>query len=139
LPFTGWFKPIDSSAFADCCDETAATPLRNGTWGSDQAQALFTVTDSEATLEFDCSGATVAVPILVTDKGEFNADGTYQQGGGAMPIGGFPTYAIHIHGVVNGDQLTLDYTLTSLTSGAVISTGELTLTFGAQPMLHFCA
>jgi hypothetical protein len=112
-------------------DSTVTQSLKSGIWGSDDTQ--FSVATDSANLNFGCGNAMFSKSISLNADNTFDIDGTYQSGGGAMPVGGFTTSPIHLHGVVAGDVLTLN---TVDAKGAIQNT--VTLTFGFSKRMTYC-
>jgi hypothetical protein len=69
---------------AVACDTTTAPDAvaLNGTWGGDHA--VLTISESQASIEFDCAHGELAVPITV-NRGSFDVTGHYiQEHGGPI-------------------------------------------------------
>ncbi len=106
------------------------SPLASGNWGAQGANLV--VSDKGANLNLDCGGGQISVPIMVSPNGEFDINGSFQNQGGAEPIGGFQVSTVHFHGVVKGNNLELSFSING--AGPEI----LSLTLGVTGKLLYC-
>jgi hypothetical protein len=110
-------------------------PVPTGLWGGDHIRLV--VTETGATVEYDCAVGKIDGPLLRNKEGEFEARGVhvFERGGprqpGEPPLKQHPT---QYHGWTNGSQMRLTVTLSD-TSKRV---GTFSLTLGRQPLLEKC-
>jgi len=100
---------------AACAGNTIGRPgverLPTGTWGGEHVE--LTVTDSGATLEFDCAAGEIATPPSADDAGRVDVEGVFvRQSAGAVRIGEEPPrLRARYTGRLSGKTLTFDVTL----------------------------
>ena len=108
--------------------------LETGIWGGDHAG--MTVTETGATLEFDCAHGTIDGPIPLDDSGAFAVDGLYYQEHGGPFIDPDPLVPVKVTymGQVSGTRTTLII----FDPDAQVKYGGFLLTYGATPHLVKC-
>lgn len=114
--------------------EKRADRIPAGVWGGNHVN--LEVTDESAMLEFDCAHGSINQPILLDERGRFDAKGTYvAEGHGPARQGAEPeSAAARYYGSVSGDTMTLTVEL----SGASGMKSSYTLTSGRQGKLWKC-
>jgi hypothetical protein len=121
-------------ALSACSTTTAPDAVVvSGTWGGDHA--LLEVTDTTASIEFDCAHGTLSVP-LTLNRGAFDVTGDYVQEHGG-PIRSDETVdrqAARYTGTVSGSTMTMLVTLTATGQDR----GTYTLTRGASGRVFKC-
>ena len=114
----------------DCSDPVPGIPT--GDWGGDGVS--MTVSDSGATLLFNCASGTITQPLSVSAQGDGTWSGTYRRASplpGSVPDTNHPaTY----HGHVQGATMTLLPSVPDL----LIEFVPVTVTFGHPPNLALC-
>lgn len=119
---------------AAACNTTSPDPLvLSGTWGGDHA--LLTITDSRASIEFDCAHGELPVPIAIS-RGTFDVTGEYiQEHGGPIRS---DEIAVRVparySGTVSGRTMTLRVSL----AGAAQDLGTYNLTLGSTGRVFKC-
>jgi hypothetical protein len=114
---------------------TDGIPL--GQWGGNHVG--LTITETGASLEFDCAHGTIPPPLAVDDEGRFDLAGTYQlQTPGPERIDQPPTsVAAKYTGKVSGDEIQLTITL-QRPGESPQDAGTYTLKRGQPPVLRKC-
>ena len=105
-----------------------------GTWGGDHIGII--VSDSSATLEYDCAHGTIDEPLITDDNGEFEVTGIHvMEHGGPIRIDEVPIeYPALYKGKIEENLMTL--TVTRSDTGEEI--GTFTLTRGETPNIYKC-
>jgi len=110
------------------------TPVGKGEWGG--TGIAMTVTDTGATIQFDCAAGTITKQMRIKRDGSFIAEGTLTRNGpgpvrrDSQPIG----RAVIYKGKVNRRSMSL--TVTDAKTGEKLS--DHTLTAGGAANLHRC-
>ena len=105
-----------------------------GVWGGDHVQ--MTVTDSTATLQFDCAHGISDGPLLLDANNHFDFSGTITQEGGPIPATGSRTFVADYSGTVTGASMSLVASFTDA-AGKSQST-SYALTYGGSPHFILC-
>jgi len=108
--------------------------LAKGVWGGQHIR--LEVTDSGATIEFDCANSTIAEPIVLDREGKFDVRGKY------MPEHGGPVrdneesngYSVRYVGHASDKELTLTITIPEKKE----TIGNFTLTHGSEGRVMKC-
>ena len=119
---------------AVACDTTAPDPVAlGGTWGGDHA--ALTITDSRASIEFDCAHGELTVPIALT-RGSFDVTGHYIQehGGPIRSDEIIDRQPARYTGTVAGRTMTLRVSL----AASAQDLGTFTLTQGSSGRVFKC-
>ena len=105
-----------------------------GVWGGEHIG--LTVTDSSATLDYDCAYGTIDEPLSTDDNSEFEAVGVHVfEHGGPIRIDETPDEHPALYkGYIEENVMTLKVTLTD--TGEEI--GTFTIILGAIPNVHKC-
>lgn len=106
----------------------AADPLLPGFWGGDHVR--FEVTESGATIEYDCAHAKIEGKILVDAAGRFSVAGTYyrEHGGPVRKDEASHGRRVRLDGRIGGSLMTLKVTR----AGRTLDTHTLTRDREAQ-------
>ncbi|MDQ6694658.1 MAG: hypothetical protein M3014_09600 [Chloroflexota bacterium] len=109
-------------------------PLTAGIWGGQHA--VLRVTDTGATIEFDCAHGTITQPLVVSADGQIDVAGQFVQehGGPSVPDDSVDAQPARYTGTTDGKTINLTVILTK--QNQVLST--YTLTFGAPGKLVKC-
>jgi len=120
-------------AFGGCAGSKCQADLI-GVWGGEHIGMV--VSDSSATLDYDCAHGTIEEPFSTNDNGEFEAVGVHVfEHGGPIRIEETPNEHPALYkGQIEGEVMTLKVTLTD--TGEEI--GTFTLILGAIPNVHKC-
>ena len=120
-------------SFGGCAGSNSQVDLL-GVWGGEHIGIA--VSDSSATLNYDCAHGTIDEPFSLDDKGNFEVVGVHVfEHGGAIRIDEVPDeHPALYQGQIEGKVMTLKVTLTD--TGAEI--GTFTLTLGAVPNVYKC-
>lgn len=123
-----------ASILAACTDSSSPTALPPGDWGGEHVS--LTVSDTGASVEFDCAHGTVDGPLLLDSDGRFNLNGAYVREHGGPVHDGEPEdrQPASYVGRLQGSRLTLSIRLTA--DGTQI--GPFTLVRGQPPALFKC-
>lgn len=115
------------------CGSSLTGPIRPGDWGGEHIGLA--VTQSGATLEYDCARGTIDEP-LVAAEGRFTAVGTHiREHGGPVREGEIPeTHPARYDGRIDGETMVLEVTLTD--SGEKL--GSFGLVRGQSPRVLKC-
>ena len=120
---------------AAACETTTApdSVALSGTWGGDHA--VLTITDTQASIEFDCAHGELTVPIAVT-RGSFDVTGHYvQEHGGPIRSDDIAVREpARYTGTVAGRAMTLRVRLAAATQDL----GTYTLTQGSSGRVFKC-
>lgn len=111
------------------------TPISTGSWGGEHIRLV--VSETGATLEYDCAAGTIDEPLRTDKEGNFDARGAHVLGhGGPRELGDPPPrrHPARYHGWTDGKEMRL--TVTVLETGDVV--GTFTLGFGRQAHLERC-
>lgn len=108
--------------------------LRIGVWAGDHISLA--VTESTASLEFDCGHGWMNLPLSLDAKGEFSATGEFvRDGPGPVQTGSAKMrYAASYSGSVDGDRMQLRVVVPNLG----LQLGPFALTLGGPPRLVKC-
>ena len=106
----------------------------SGQWGGQGIS--MEVTDSGATLDFDCASGTITEPITVDGAGKFSAKGRFarQRPGPTREDDNNEGQPASYSGVVDGENLTLTITLTKNSE----KVGDFTLAHGKMGRIRRC-
>ncbi len=106
-----------------------------GSWGGEHIRLV--VTETGATVEYDCAAGRITEPILPDNDGTFQASGIHVfERGGPLRLGEPPAkaYPALYRGWTDGSEMRL--TVTLLDTGREVGTFSLGL--GRQPLLEKC-
>jgi hypothetical protein len=126
--------------FGGCAGSNSQIDL-SGTWGGDHIGMM--VSDSSATLEYDCAHGSIDEPIEPDDNGEFEMQGIYvfEHGQQFAPIDGPASngenpdeHPALYKGRIDGKVMTLIVILTDTEK----EVGSYSLTLGAVPNVNKC-
>ena len=108
--------------------------VQSGIWGGEHISMI--VTDSSATLDYDCAHGSIDEPISTDDMGIFEAVGVHIiEKGGPIRLGEIPDkHPALYNGSIEGKEMTLIVTL--IDTKVVIDTFSLTL--GNEPIIYKC-
>ncbi|RLC51599.1 MAG: hypothetical protein DRI23_04665 [Candidatus Cloacimonadota bacterium] len=120
-------------SFSGCAGSKCQADLI-GVWGGEHIGMV--VSDSSATLDYDCAYGTIDEPFITDDNGEFEVTGVHViEHGGAIRIDETPDeHPALYQGKIKDNVMTLKVTLTD--TGEEI--GTFTLIQGAIPNVHKC-
>ena len=120
-------------SFGGCAGSKCQADLI-GVWGGEHIGMV--VSDSSATIEYDCAHGTIDEPFVTDDNGEFELFGIHViEHGGPLHEGEvLPQHPASYKGQIEGKVMTLTVTLTD--TGQEI--GTFTLTLGAVPNVYKC-
>ena len=123
---------IVSSYLSGCAGNSQV--IQSGTWGGQHIGMV--VSDSSATLDYDCAHGSIAEPIMADDNGTFEVNGIYViEKGGPIRLGDIPDkHPAVYYGTIRGKEMMMIVKLTD--TDAVIDT--FSLTFEAEPIIHKC-
>ncbi|HEX7315805.1 MAG TPA: hypothetical protein VF297_17955 [Pyrinomonadaceae bacterium] len=112
----------------------AADALMPGVWGGEHIR--FEVTETGASVEYDCAHGTVEGKIVVDAQGRFNVNGIHyeEHGGPVRPGDEANGYRVRLSGRVGGSLLKL--TVTRAGTSKVV--GTFNLARDREPMLVKC-
>lgn len=118
---------------AACTTMTGPDPVANGTWGGDHA--ALTITETQASIEFDCAHGSMPAP-LTMNRGSFDVAGDYvQERGGPIRWDEIvPRQPARYSGAVSGRTMTLRVRLTETAQDL----GTYTLTLGSSGRVFKC-
>jgi hypothetical protein len=116
------------------CGSSVSQIDLNGTWGGEHIGIL--VSDSSATLEYDCAHGTIDEPIIPDDDGNFEVNGVHVfEHGGAIRIDEVPDEHPALYkGHIAGNKMTLILVITD--TDTEIDT--FSLTRGVNPLIYKC-
>ena len=119
--------------FGGCAGSNCQTDLV-GVWGGEHIGIV--VSDSSATLDYDCAHGTIDEPVIIDDNGEFEVRGIHMfEHGGPIRIDEVPDeHPALYQGSIEGEVMTLKVTITD--TGKEF--GTFTLTLGANPNVYKC-
>lgn len=119
--------------FSGCAGSNSQV-VQSGTWGGEHIGMI--ITDSSATLDYDCAHGSIDEPISTDDMGIFEAVGVHIiEKGGPIRLGEIPDkHPALYNGSVEGKEMTLIVTL--IDTKVVIDTFLLTL--GVEPIIYKC-
>jgi len=120
-------------AFGGCAGSNCQTDLV-GLWGGEHIGMV--VSDSSATIEYDCAHGTIDESIITDDNGKFEVKGVHVfEHGGAIRIDEVPDEHPALYkGHIEGNVMTLVVMLTDTEA----EVGTFTLTLGANPNVYKC-
>jgi hypothetical protein len=123
-----------ASILAACADGRPRTVLPPGNWGGEHVS--LTVSDTGATVEFDCAHGTVEEAFRLDVEGGFNLNGAYVREHGGPSHDGEPEdrHPASYFGRLQGSRVTLSVRLTD--DGTEI--GPFTAVHGQPPGLFKC-
>jgi hypothetical protein len=106
-----------------------------GVWGGEHIRLQ--VTESGASIEYDCAHGTINQPLTLDGQGRFEVTGTHtREHGGPVRRDDVPdSYPARYTGRVEGQTMTLTVTL----SDAGTDVGTYTLTQGSEGRIRKCA
>jgi hypothetical protein len=98
------------------CPGDIPANVPDGAWGGEHVGMV--VTDTGATLEYDCAAGTITEPLRLASDGSFAWSGVQYPGtGGPVPVGVPPTgYPARYTGSATSTHMTLTVTVPSLAS-----------------------
>jgi hypothetical protein len=138
IAFTGLLGQVFSCQPVGAVKSTinTANGLKVGTWGGEHA--AMQVSDSGATLEFDCAHGSIPAKIELSSGGHFDTKGTFvHESFGPVRRDSPPTdRPAHFFGTVSGNEMTLKIELTE--DNKKVDAGTFTLQFGVSPILRKC-
>lgn len=119
--------------FSGCAGSNSQV-VQSGAWGGEHISMI--VTDSSASLDYDCAHGSIDEPIKPDDNGMFEAVGVHIiEKGGPIRIGDIPDkHPALYNGSIKGKEMTLIVTL--IDTEVVIDTFSLTL--GIDPIIYKC-
>jgi len=120
-------------SFGGCAGSNCQVDLI-GVWGGDHIGMV--VSDSTATLDYDCAHGTIDEPIITDDNDEFEVSGIHVfEHGGPIRIDEVPDEHPALYkGHIEGNVMTLEVTLTD----TEVVFGTFTLNLGANPNVYKC-
>jgi hypothetical protein len=120
-------------SFGGCAGSNCQTDLI-GVWGGDHIGMV--VSDSSATLDYDCAHGTIDEPMIIDENGEFEVNGVHVfERGGPIRIDEVPDeHPVLYKGHIEGSVMTLIVTLTD----TEVEFGTFTLILGANPNVYKC-
>jgi hypothetical protein len=94
-------------AAAPSCPQPLGSAELAGPWGGEHIALV--VSESGATIEYDCARGTIDVPLRAVASGRFTASGTHiREHGGPVHEGEVPdVHPAEYTGLVRGDRMTL--------------------------------
>ncbi|UCH66065.1 MAG: hypothetical protein JSW63_02725 [Ignavibacterium sp.] len=130
----GFFSILLLAFYFSGCASTNSQVVLTGTWGGEHIGMI--VSDSSATLDYDCAHGSIDEPIKIDDNGMFNVIGVHIfEKGGPIRLGEIPDKHPAVYdGSINEKEMTLIVKLTD--TEAVVDTFYLTL--GAEPIIYKC-
>jgi len=119
--------------FVGCAGSNCQTELI-GVWGGDHIGMI--VSDSSATIDYDCAHGTIDEPIITDDDGKFEVSGVHVfEHGGPIRIDEVPDeHPALYQGSIDGKVMTLKVTITDTGN----EFGTFTLTLGEAPNVYKC-
>ena len=116
------------------CAGSNSQVIQSGTWGG-QHIGLF-VSDSIATIDYDCAHGSIDELIMTDDNGVFEVSGTHVfEKGGPIRLGEIPDkHPAIYYGTIKGKNMTLTVKLTDFY--VVIDT--FYLTYKSEPIIYKC-
>jgi hypothetical protein len=116
------------------CAGSNSQVIQTGTWGGEHIGMI--VSDSSATLDYDCAHGSIDEPIKVDDNGMFSVIGVHIfEKGGPIRLGEIPDKHPAVYkGSIKEKEMTLIVKLTD--TDAVFDTFYLAL--GAEPIIYKC-
>ena len=119
--------------FGGCAGSNCQADLI-GVWGGEHIGMV--VSDSSATLDYDCAHGTIDEPIIIDENGEFKVSGVHVfEHGGPIRIDEIPDEHPALYkGHIEGNLMTLVVTLTD----TEVEFGTFTLNLGANPNVYKC-
>jgi uncharacterized protein YceK len=119
--------------YSGCSSSISQIDLK-GKWGGEHIGMV--VSDSSATLDYDCAHGTIDEPIIPDDKGTFEVTGVHVfEHGGPIRIDEIPDEHPALYkGHIAGKEMTLILVITD--TDTVIDT--FLLTRGVDPMIYKC-
>lgn len=120
-------------SFGGCAGSNCQTEVI-GLWGGEHIGMV--VSDSSATLDYDCAHGTIDEPIIIDENGEFEVRGIHVfERGGPIRIDEVPDEHPALYkGHIEGSVMTLIVTLTD----TEVEFGTFTLNLGANPNVYKC-
>ena len=119
--------------YSGCSSSISQIDLK-GKWGGEHIGIV--VSDSSATLEYDCAHGTIDEPIVPDDDGKFEVSGVHVfEHGGAIRIDEIPDEHLALYkGRIIGNEMTLILIITD--TNTEIDT--FSLTRGVDPLIYKC-
>ena len=119
--------------YSGCGSNVSQIDLK-GTWGGEHIGIL--VSDSSATLEYDCAHGTIDEPIIPDDEGKFEVSGVhvFEHGGPIRSDEVLDEHPALYKGHIVGNEMTLILVLTD--TDTEIDT--FSLTSGVNPLIYKC-
>lgn len=133
-----WLLPLVALATlavtAASCPTDVPERVPNGNWGGDHMGMI--VTDTGATLEYDCASGTITEPLLLDGAGHFDWTGVHHIEHGGPIFEGEPqnTHRARYTGTASSSNITITITLTDTTYPAQ----TYTMSRGANPRVFKC-
>ena len=108
--------------------------VQNGIWGGEHI--LLEVSDTGATVMFECADGTIEEPLVIDEKGRFDVRGIHirRSGGPARSDQKPERLQARYIGSVNGNSMTLTVTLPDTNE----TEGSFSLTYNVRPELRRC-
>lgn len=115
-------------------EKSVGTRLPPDTWGGKHIR--LDVSETGASLEFDCAHSSIAQPIMLNEKNSFETEGVYvrEHAGPERPNERPDSHPVRYTGQVDGSKMTLTVMLTDLKQDI----GTFTLTRGQSAALFKC-
>jgi len=119
--------------YSGCASSVSQIDL-TGKWGGKHIGIL--VSDSSATLEYDCAHGTIDEPIITDDEGKFEVSGIhiFEHGGAIRIDEALDEHPALYKGHILGDEMTLILIITD--TNTEIDT--FSLTRGDDPLIYKC-
>ena len=120
-------------SFGGCAGSNCQTDLI-GVWGGDHIGMV--ISDSSATIDYDCAHGTIDEAIIIDENGEFEVVGVHVfEHGGPIRIDETPDeHPALYQGSIEGEVMTLKVTITDTDQ----EFGTFTLNLGANPNVYKC-
>ena len=120
--------------FYSGCSSSISQIDLTGKWGGEHIGMV--VSDSSATLEYDCAHGTIDEPIIPDDEGRFEVIGVHVfEHGGPIRIDEIPDEHPALYkGHIVGNEMTLILVLTDTDT----EIGTFSLTRGVEPLIYKC-
>ncbi|MGB5850532.1 MAG: hypothetical protein WBH40_18735 [Ignavibacteriaceae bacterium] len=119
--------------YSGCGSSVSQIDLK-GTWGGEHIGIL--VSDSSATLEYDCAHGSIDEPIIPDDGGKFEVSGVhvFEHGGPIRSDEVLDEHPALYKGHIEGNEITLILVLTDTNT----EVDTFSLTRGVNPLIHKC-
>jgi len=119
--------------YSGCSSNVSQVDL-TGKWGGEHIGIM--VSDSSATLEYDCAHGTIDEPIIPDDDGKFEVSGVHviERGGPIRSDEKLDEHPAIYRGHITGNKMALILLLTDTKT----ETDTFLLIRGAEPMIYKC-